>query len=148
MGTRQIRSPQAVFGTMEVRYSPSCQTNWVRAVMSVANSSNTVTKGIRRISGQPDGQGRSDSSRITYTTRAPEARSGCRSSLQEPPASRPWPGTERVGAAPRLHRNACRQCLGRLLLRRKSAPADACASRPRLRHSMERPFPGGASGAR
>lgn len=57
IGTRQIRSPQAVFGTMEVRYSPSCQTNWVRAVMSVSNSSNIVTKGIRRISSQPDGQG-------------------------------------------------------------------------------------------
>ncbi|MFI2783555.1 DUF2690 domain-containing protein [Streptomyces sp. ALB3] len=57
IGTRQIRSPQAVFGTMEVRYSPSCQTNWVRAVMSVSNGSNVVTKGIRRISSQPDGQG-------------------------------------------------------------------------------------------
>ncbi|MGW2278686.1 DUF2690 domain-containing protein [Streptomyces sp. NPDC001770] len=57
IGTRQIRSPAAVFGTMEVRYSPSCRTNWVRAVMNAATSSNTVTKGIRRFSSQPDGQG-------------------------------------------------------------------------------------------
>jgi hypothetical protein len=57
IGTRPIRSAQAVYGTMEVRYSPSCQTNWVRAVMTVSDGANTVTKGIRRPSGQPDGQG-------------------------------------------------------------------------------------------
>ncbi|MFF3752548.1 DUF2690 domain-containing protein [Streptomyces sp. NPDC002018] len=57
IGTRQIRSPQAVYGTMEVRYSPACGTNWVRAVMSVPDGTSTVTKGIRRPSSQPDGQG-------------------------------------------------------------------------------------------
>ncbi|MFD5872227.1 DUF2690 domain-containing protein [Streptomyces sp. NPDC060322] len=57
IGTRQIRSPQAVYGTMEVRYSPTCQTNWVRAVMTVSNTSTTITKGIQRMSSQPDGQG-------------------------------------------------------------------------------------------
>jgi uncharacterized protein DUF2690 len=55
IATRPIHSQQAVFGTMEVRYSPTCGTNWVRAVMSVQNSGYTVTKGIIRESGQlPD----------------------------------------------------------------------------------------------
>lgn len=57
IGTQPIRSPQAVHGTMEVRYSPACKTNWVRAVMTVPDSAGTVTKGIRRPSSQPDGQG-------------------------------------------------------------------------------------------
>ncbi|WP_343242252.1 DUF2690 domain-containing protein [Streptomyces sp. SID9727] len=57
IATRPIRSQQATYGTMEVRYSPSCGTNWVRAVITVPNATNTVTKGIRRPSSQPDGQG-------------------------------------------------------------------------------------------
>ncbi|WP_425471359.1 DUF2690 domain-containing protein [Saccharothrix texasensis] len=57
IATRPIRSPQALYGTMEVRYSPSCGTNWVRAVINASSSTNTVTKGIRRPSSQPDGQG-------------------------------------------------------------------------------------------
>jgi hypothetical protein len=57
IATRSIRNAQATYGTMEVRYSPACGTNWVRAVMSVQTSSYTVTKGIRRPSSQPDGHG-------------------------------------------------------------------------------------------
>jgi hypothetical protein len=57
IASRPIRSPQAVYGTMEVRYSPTCGTNWVRSTMYVENSSFTVTKGIVRMSSQPDGHG-------------------------------------------------------------------------------------------
>jgi len=57
IATRTIQSPQSQYGTMEVRYSPSCGTNWVRATMLVPNSGYTVTKGIIRISSQPDGHG-------------------------------------------------------------------------------------------
>ncbi|MYS39196.1 uncharacterized protein DUF2690 [Streptomyces sp. KhCrAH-43] len=57
IATRPIRSQQATYGTMEVRYSPSCGTNWVRAVITVPNATSTVTKGIRRLSSQPDGHG-------------------------------------------------------------------------------------------
>lgn len=57
IATRPINSQQATYGTMEVRYSPSCGTNWVRAVISTPVAGNTVTKGIRRLSSQPDGHG-------------------------------------------------------------------------------------------
>ncbi|MCP2303244.1 hypothetical protein LV79_002949 [Actinokineospora globicatena] len=42
---------------MELRYSPTCGTNWVRANILVNDGANTVTKGIRRMSSQPDGNG-------------------------------------------------------------------------------------------
>jgi hypothetical protein len=57
IASRSIASPQAVHGTMEVRYSPSCGTNWVRANMLVPSPGHTVTKGILRFSSQPDGHG-------------------------------------------------------------------------------------------
>ncbi|WP_328917522.1 MULTISPECIES: DUF2690 domain-containing protein [unclassified Streptomyces] len=57
IATQPIRSQQATYGTMEVRYSPSCGTNWVRAVITVPLATGTVTKGIRRPSSQPDGHG-------------------------------------------------------------------------------------------
>ncbi|TDV48823.1 DUF2690 domain-containing protein [Actinophytocola oryzae] len=57
IATRNIASPQAIYGTMEVRYSPSCGTNGVRANMLVQNAAYTVTKGISRFSSQPDGHG-------------------------------------------------------------------------------------------
>ena len=57
IATRNIASPQALYGTMEVRYSPSCGTNWVRANMLASNPGFTVTKGIIRFSSQPDGHG-------------------------------------------------------------------------------------------
>ena len=48
IGTRPIKSPQATFGTMEVRYSPSCQTNWIRANLNNSYENVTVTKWIDR----------------------------------------------------------------------------------------------------
>jgi hypothetical protein len=57
IATRNIGSPQAYFGTMEVRYSPSCQTNWVRANIVGSDSTIRVVKIIKRPSSQPDGQG-------------------------------------------------------------------------------------------
>jgi hypothetical protein len=57
IATRPIKSQQATFGTMEVRYSPSCGTNRVRAVMANSFSGYTVVKGLIRASSQLDGHG-------------------------------------------------------------------------------------------
>ncbi|MFE2753755.1 DUF2690 domain-containing protein [Actinosynnema sp. NPDC059335] len=57
IASRDIKSPQAVHGLMEVRYSPTCGTNWVRATVYVTQPTGTVVKGIRRPSSQPDGHG-------------------------------------------------------------------------------------------
>lgn len=57
IATRNIGSPQSYFGTMELRYSPTCQTNWVRANIVGSDSSLRVVKIIKRPSSQPDGQG-------------------------------------------------------------------------------------------
>lgn len=48
IASRPIKSPQATFGTMEVRYSPSCQTNWIRAVLNTNYANTVAVKWIER----------------------------------------------------------------------------------------------------
>jgi predicted small secreted protein len=57
IATRTVSSPQAYYGTMDVRYSPTCGTNWVRANIAGNSTTIEVVKIIKRYSSQPDGHG-------------------------------------------------------------------------------------------